>query len=91
MIAQSTNRTTTLSETVQDSMLERVTEDTVSMQQRRIASIVQNAKTPVRIIYAICLLVHMYNKVYFTETKLGVTPKFKLKSNFTANTQYSEV
>ena len=36
----------------------------------------------------------MHNKVYFTETKTGVfekNPKFKLKSNFVANTQYKEI
>ena len=36
----------------------------------------------------------MNNKVYFTETKSGVfekNPKFKLKSNLIANTQYREI
>ena len=36
----------------------------------------------------------MHNKVYFTETKPGVfekNSKFKLKTNFVANTKYKEV
>ena len=35
----------------------------------------------------------MYKKVYFTETKPGIfekNPKFKLKTNFIANTTYKE-
>ena len=36
----------------------------------------------------------MHNKIYFTETKPGVfekKSKFKLKTNFVANTKYKEV
>ena len=36
----------------------------------------------------------MHNKVYFTETKPGIfekNSKFRLKTNWVANTQYKEV
>ena len=39
-------------------------------------------------------ITRMHNKVYFTETKPGVfekNSKFKLKTNFVANTKYKEV
>ena len=45
-IAQSINRTINLSETVQSSILERVTEDTGIMKEGEIVSSIQNANIP---------------------------------------------